>query len=157
MNMIEFLSNPTLADIVSYLIVLFLFIYNTFIKRFVKKDNILTVTMIKNQFDSVMKSINEKETAWNEEREQLCLEFNKEKEMWQQERQELIKERENWIKEKEEIKKEWQEEKEQVITIQKEQANALTMVAGNQAELVRKGVANKVAKMMNKDGGNENV
>lgn len=42
----------------------------------------------------------------------------------------------------------WQKEKEEIIKIQKEQAKAIGLIAGNQVDLVKSGVAHKVADML---------
>ena len=121
-NIIQFLSNPTISDVVSYILILLIFVSEYFIKKFVKKDNIFTI----NKVGEDVKKLNK-----------LNEELTKAKQL-------LANEREAWNIEK----LQWEREKQELLDIQKKQAQAIALISGNTAELVKNGVANKVAKML---------
>ena len=121
-NIIQFLSNPTISDVVSYILILLIFVSEYFIKKFVKKDNIFTI----NKVGEDVKKLNK-----------LNEELTKAKQL-------LANEREAWNIEK----LQWEREKQELLDIQKKQAQGIALISGNTAELVKNGVANKVAKML---------
>ena len=142
-NIIQFLSNPTIADVISYFLILLIFISEYFIKKFVKKDNVFTISKVG---EDVKK-------------------LNKLNEELQKAKQLLESERNAWNEEK----MQWEKEKQELLDLQKKQAQAIALISGNTAELVKSGVANKVATMLsvetnedlksveiNKEGGNTN-
>ncbi len=103
----NFLTSPELPDIIAYVLLFVSFIYQYFIKAFVKKDNkntLISIDLKTNRLSSTEKELNAMKKKYEESER----------------------------KHKEEIE---------------ELKKAIRLCAGNTAELVSKGVANKVAKL----------
>ena len=75
----NFLTLPELPDIISYIIIVAVFICEYFLKKFIQKDNKLTILKVKDKTEKLDELINkyEKEKeALREERKQIRKEFN---------------------------------------------------------------------------------
>lgn len=118
-NVINFLSAPQLADVISYFFIVLGYIYILFIKCFVKKDNVFTRTTVTHQVDDVNK---------------IKGMLERQRELLDEERELLKKERETWAKERAHL-----------AEIQASQAEAIAIIAGNVPELVKRGIANKIS------------
>jgi ABC-type multidrug transport system fused ATPase/permease subunit len=121
-NIIQFLSNPTISDVISYFLIFLMFISEWFMKKFVKKDNIFTSNKINEDVKKISKL--------NEELSKAKQTLESAKEIWDTE------------------KEQWAKEKQELLDIQQKQAQAIALISGNTAELVKSGVANKVATML---------
>ena len=74
----SFLTLPELPDVISYIILIGLFIFDYFIKKFVKKDNINTLFKVKmrtDELENAIKEFKEEKKQLEKERHQIRREF----------------------------------------------------------------------------------
>ncbi len=77
----QFFSPPQLPDVIAYAVLLIVFVVQLFIKKFVQKDNFITMNFIgtkvadveklKKTLDEIIRKSNEAYSKWEEEKENL--------------------------------------------------------------------------------------
>lgn len=142
----EFLATPRMSDIISFSLLIVLFIMQTFVKRFVRRDNLQTLFSVERKTDNVDKLRRDFEQSLRDnqnEREQLNAELRAERELYEREKQKLEAETAAVKAELNNIKR------------------VIRLGFGNVDGLVKSGTANKLAKMLPVDseptGKEENI
>lgn len=129
----EFLATPRMSEIVSYAMLIVLFIMQLFIKRFVRKDNtnmLFSVDRKTSNVDALRRAFEKSLDDNHNERERMCAELRAERELYEREKVKLEIETVALKKEIDDIKR------------------VMQLGFGSVDGLVKSGTARKLAKML---------